>query len=563
MSKANPLSDFRLFLALIWKHLGLPKPTPVQNDIAQYLQHGPKRKIIMAFRGVGKSWITSAFVIWNLLRNPELKILVVSASKARSDDFSTFCHRLIHDIPFLQHLWPTDDQRKSKIAWDVRPASPAHAPSVKSVGIYGQLTGSRANLIIADDVEVAQNSMTEDMREKLLRAVSEFEAILSPGEDNQIIYLGTPQSEETVYNKLREKGYRARIWPARYPTLDKLAVYGEDLAPTITKALETKGDAIAWQPVDPKRFNDADLLEREAAYGRTGFMLQFMLDTSLSDQERYPLKLKDLIVMDLDVHKAPAFVQYGSGQDQLIKELRNVGFSGDRWYRPLFYDKDNWGEYQGSVLAIDPAGRGADRTGYAVVKYLNGKLFVTTAGTVTGGYDKTALVQLAKIAMHQKVNTVLIEANFGDGMFTELFKPVLFQFHKCQIEEVKHHKQKERRIIDVLEPVMNQHRLVINRAIIEEDLKLLNDEQTRPHSLFYQMTRITRDRGSLRHDDALDALAIAVQFWAENMARDELQAVQDWKDAQLQEMLDQFVEHVLFKQEPRDNWYSGTVLGVR
>ena len=149
------LKDFRNFLFLVWKHLNLPKPTPVQDDIAQYLQDGPRRIVIQAFRGVGKSWITSAFVCHQLLLNPRLNFLVVSASKTRSDDFSTFTLRLISEMPILQHLKPHEDQRSSKISFDVGPAPAAHAPSVKSVGITGQLTGSRADIIIADDVESA------------------------------------------------------------------------------------------------------------------------------------------------------------------------------------------------------------------------------------------------------------------------------------------------------------------------------------------------------------------------------------------------------------------------
>ena len=84
------LKDFRNFLYLAWDHLRLPSPTPIQYDIAEYLQNGPRRVAIQAFRGVGKSWITSAFVCHQLLLDPSKNILVVSASKQRADDFSTF-----------------------------------------------------------------------------------------------------------------------------------------------------------------------------------------------------------------------------------------------------------------------------------------------------------------------------------------------------------------------------------------------------------------------------------------------------------------------------------------
>lgn len=69
--------DFKKFLFYTWRFLGLPPPTPIQNEIADYLQYGPKRKIIQGFRGVGKSWITSAFVCFGLGREPEDKFLIV------------------------------------------------------------------------------------------------------------------------------------------------------------------------------------------------------------------------------------------------------------------------------------------------------------------------------------------------------------------------------------------------------------------------------------------------------------------------------------------------------
>lgn len=550
------LKDFRNFLFLVWQHLCLPSPTPIQYEIAEYLQHGPKRQIIEAFRGVGKSWETSAFVCWMLLNDPQYKFLVASASKQRADDFSTFTLRLIYEMPILQHLVPKDDQRNSKIAFDVAPARAAHAPSVKSVGIFGQLTGGRANHIIADDVEVPNNSGTQDMREKLIKTVSEFEAIIVPG--GRITYLGTPQTEESIYNKLvEERQYDIRIWPARYPETAKLAVYRGKLAPNITEVVECEPERIG-QPTDPDRFTDLDLLEREASYGRAGFALQFMLDTSLSDSERYPLKLSDLIVMNLHVDKAPIAVSYGSGPQQQIRELANVGFTGDRFYRPLFID-EKWDKYEGAVLSIDPSGRGKDETGFAVVKYLHGNLFVPAWGGLRGGYNPETMELLAKIAVNQKVNKIIIEANFGDGMFTQLFLPVLQRVSAGKgtiaVEEVKHNIQKERRIADTLEPVMNQHRLIIDFDVIQGDIKLSGEEQA--YSGLYQMTRLTRDRGALKFDDRLDALAMAVSEWTSAMARDEQKAVQEYHAKQLEAELKVFLKHVVGKhrfQTQKPTW---------
>jgi hypothetical protein len=536
------LRDFRNFLYLVWKHLNLPDPTTLQYDIAEYLQHGPKRSVIMAFRGVGKSWITSAFVVHQLLLDPSKNILVVSASKNRSDDFSTFTLRIIQEIPILQGLKPSENQRFSKIAFDVGPAPASHAPSVKSLGISSQLTGSRADIIVADDVEVANNSATQGMRDKLDEQVKEFDAIIKPLDSSRIIFLGTPQCEDSIYNKLRERGYKSRIWSSEYPDdTEAINNYGGDLAPLIADNItpETVGTS-----TEPLRFTDLDLEERKMSYGRTGYALQFMLNPKLSDADRYPLKINDLVVMDIDVDVAPEKVVWSSDPDNADRELPNVGLAGDRFRRPANTVGDMI-PYTGSVLSIDPSGRGKDETGYAVVKMLNGQLFVPDAGGIRGGYDTKTLQQLVAIAKDNKVNKVVIESNFGDGMFMELIKPLFRTTYPVTIEEVRHNKQKELRIVDTLEPVLNSHRLIVDPTVINNDyrsaLSYPIEQQTR-YMLMYQLSRITRDRGSLVHDDRLDALSIAVGYWVQQMAADVNQSMIDRQQDLMKEELDKFVD---------------------
>ncbi len=513
--------DFRYFLFMVWAHLGLPAPTWVQYDIASYLQHGPRRLIIEAFRGVGKSWVTSAYVNWRLLRNPQLRIMVVSASKERADQFSIFTLQLIREMPILQHLEPRAEQRQAKIAFDVGPSRPDQAPSVKSVGIFGQLTGGRADEIIADDIEVPNNSETQGMRDKLSERVKEFDAVLKPG--GQVKYLGTPQTEESLYNDLPNRGYEVRIWPARMPDGKALrTTYGDRLAPSVVAKFEA-GLLNAGDPVDPVRFDDEDLTEREVSYGRSGFALQFMLDTRLSDADKYPLKLNDLLVMRLNHSAAPERIIWAGDPKYVRSDLNNVGLSGDRYMSPAAMIGD-WVDYTGSVMAIDPSGRGKDETTWAVVKMLNGNLYVTSAGGMVGGYDDATLDKLVNIAKTHSVNKVVIEANFGDGMFTKLITPHFLRGdYPVSIEEVKHTKQKELRIIDTLEPVMNQHRLIMCESVIEEDARSTKDyipEQQLKRQLMYQISRVTKDRGSLAFDDRLDALAIAVAYWTEQMGQD-------------------------------------------
>ena len=518
----EPLSsDFRYFLVLVWRHLSLPDPTPIQLDIAAYMQHGSKRRIVEAFRGVGKSWMAAAYVLWLLRRNPQLKIMVVSASKTRADDFTMFCLRLIREIPMLQCLEPDrDEQRSSVNRFDVRPAIPDQSPSVKAVGIFGQLTGSRADLILPDDVETPTTSWSVGMREKLLAAVGEFNAILKPG--GEIMFLGTPQTEESVYNKLGQRGYQVRVWPARYP--EKPARYGESLAPVVMEGCPE----LTGQPTDPARFNEMDLLDRETSYGRSAFALQFQLDTSLSDSERFPLKLADLMVLEVSDH-GPEKVVWSSGAEYRVSDLPAVGFSGDYYYRPA-YIHGTWLPFDGCVMFIDPSGRGLDETAYAIVAHLNGNLFLLESGAFREGYTEPVLQGLAAAAKRQKVNLILLEDQFGQGMLESLLKPYLQVQHPCSIETVRSNVQKERRIIAALEPVLNQHRLIVSRSVIESDAKGRDEEAIErrlAYQLFHQLTHLTVDRGCLAHDDRLDALAGAVQYWNESLAIDEDRAIKE------------------------------------
>ena len=505
----------------------MPDPTPVQLEIAEYLQHGERRKIIQGFRGVGKSWITSTYVVWRLRMNPQLKFLVVSASKDRADNFSTFTMRLINEMPLLSPLIPQDHQRNSKISFDVAPASADHAPSVKSQGVLGQMAGSRADEVIADDCEVPNNSFTQPMRDKLAESVKEFDAILKPG--GKITFLGTPQVENSLYLTLEERGYTTRIWTARYPEYKNN--YGDRLAPRLQRNL-TEGTVKPRDPVDPERFSDIDLMEREASYGRSGFNLQFMLDTTLSDQDRYPLKINDLVISSVNQEYAPEKVIWSNSPEYALTDLPCVGFNGDRFYRPA-QEFGDFIEYTGSVMFVDPSGKGKDQTAISCVKMLNGNLYVTECLGLSGGYSDRVLERISKIARDNKINTIIVEQNFGGGMFAELLKPFLMRYHPCELKDVRNTKTKELRIIDTLEPVMNSHRLIIDRKVIEKDFRSNSNEPPERRlklQLVYQLSRISRHRGSLVHDDLVDSLAGAVAYWTEYMAQDEDKNIRNRKD---------------------------------
>ena len=532
--------DFKLFLQALWNELDLPNPTRAQYAIADYLQHGPKRLQIQAFRGVGKSWITGAFVLWTLFNNAEKKIMIISASKERADNMSIFLQKLIIETPWLKHLQPKgDDSRWSRISFDVA-CSPHQAPSVKSVGITGQLTGSRADLMILDDVEVPGNSMTEFMREKLLQLCTEAESILTPKPDSRIMFLGTPQTTFTVYRKLAERSYKPFVWPARYPR--KISQYEGLLAPQLVEDID-KG-AKKWEVTDD-RFDNDDLIEREASMGRSNFMLQFMLDTSLSDAEKFPLKCADLIVTSVNPTTAPEAVVWCSDPQNVIKDLPTVGLPGDYFYSPMQLQGE-WDSYQETICSVDPSGRGTDETAAAFISQRNGFLYLHDMRAYRDGYSDQTLLDILKGCKKYGVSKLLIETNFGDGIVSELFRKHLQQTKQgIDIEEVRANVRKEDRIIDSLEPILNQHRLVIDRSVIEKDFKSNPDaapEERLLYMLFYQMSRMCREKGAIRHDDRLDALSQGVKYFTDAMGISALEAIKDRKRTEWNAMLEEFFD---------------------
>lgn len=543
---AKAKKNFWAFVYIVWKSIGLPKPTPIQVDIAQFLQNPPSdRVIIQGFRGVAKSFLTCAYAVWRLWSDRDLKVLIISASSDRADANARFIKSIINTLPFLEDMKATKDQLDTQNLFSVGGAKADISPSVKSVGITGQITGTRADLLISDDVEVPKNSGTQLQREKLAEAVKEYDAILKP--NGQIIYLGTPQNEASLYNTLQNRGYVTRIWTVLYPENQaERASYGDTLAPFIAKKYDSDPDKYAGQPTDPERFDDIEIAKRKLSYGKAGFALQFMLNTNLSDYEKYPLKVSDLIVEELDMHETSVKWSWANGVQQRLQDIPCVAMKGDMYYAPLSRSPDTM-PYTGTVMAIDPSGRGKDESSYAIVKCLNGYLFLMDVGGFEEGYSDLTLTKMAQIAKFWNVNEVVVEANFGDGMFTKVMTPIFNKIHPVAIQEVKNTKQKELRIIDTLEPVLMRHKLVVNKSVIENDYRRFETNQA--YSFIYQMTRICRDKNAIAHDDRLDAVTMAVAYWLDNMDIDGEQSTKQGLEGDIEDWI---TVGILQKHEPRN-----------
>ena len=529
-------SDFEFFCTELWKSIDLPSLARHQKQMARWLQDGPRRRGIRAFRGASKTWVTLAYCAWRLFKNPNERVLLVSKSEKHSKDSLFMVRRWIGQVSFLQHLVPDrrSGQRDSATKFDVGPSDNDRVPSFTAASITGQITGTRGTVIISDDVETGVNTLTFEMRERLREQVKEFDNILIPGGD--IIFLGTPWHLESLYDKLAESGYTFRSWPARYPGGDWDTV--DDLEPELQDDLD-QGDTECGDSIWPERFTDLELTEREASEGRSTFAMQYQMLTSLGDGLQYPLRLADFIVHPVNRDRAPLTIAWGKTNDRggttRIEDIPSLGFGMDGFYAPIMYS-ENWGEYTTTRMWIDPSGAGADSTGYAIIGYVNGYLWVKAVGGLEGGYSTPTLNGLANLAREHRVREIVCEDNWGQGMFLNLFQPILRQ-HFIESEDEKWgatlegfrvQGQKEVRIIQALEPVMNQKRLILDPEVAA------NQELQR------QIVHLTRDRNCLRHDDEIEALAMCVKLFEVLMATDPKQGEMRRKE---QEMLDEVNAH--------------------
>ena len=520
MTKApkEMVEDFRNHMWACFKYLGLGEPTPAQYAMSDALQNGDKDMQLQAGRGFGKSVITACLASWFLLRDPNCTIMVISATGNKATEFISMVRRILDLVPYCEHLKPGDHTTDNAFAFDVECRTKiGQDKSCYARGISAQITGSHADFVLGDDIEIEGNCETAASRNKLLNKVHEFEQIRNVG--GRVILLGTPQIQESIYNQLKE-GYKVTKFPAVMPDLDS-ANEIEDVNEWVLQSGLQPGE-----PTQPERFPLEVLLERQAKIGPRLFSLHYKLDTSLTDAQKYPLKLKDLIVFDINPEVAPEKIVWASSDSN--RKIPSFGLAGDLIYEPMWISP-HFTPYIQTAMFIDPSGRGKDETAICIASTCNGYIFVHELIGLAGGYNDTTLKRIAKLAFRYNINLIRVESNFGDAMFCQLLRPIIAETcGQVAIEDFRATKNKEARIIAALEPVMTQHRLCF-------DTQAIRDKETQ-----FQLTRIHSGRGSLARDDRVDILAAAVYYWedviglnvdhavAKNRAKEHNDVVKEW-----------------------------------
>ncbi len=549
----DPLKRFGNFLWKAWRSLGLPNPTPLQYDMADYLDRGPDKLVLMGFRGAAKSYITVTKGLHTLYCDPDEIVLTVSGTGGRADNNAQFAWQMLLGFDWLSHMVPRTDQRRSSLAFDVRDAKPKISESFCSQSLFGQITGRRATLIIPDDVEIPSTSDTDGKRTLLRSRYSELGgAILLPG--GKIKTLGTPQTEQSIYPELvTDKGYGIRIYPVLYPTADERKKYGTWLAPFVSQAVDAN-PVLAGSSTEPGRFDEAEIAAKELEYGKTEFQRQFRLFLDAGLDNATPLKLRDFMVLEWASPppgtklKLPPEVRWAPSPELELRELDYDAMPGDKLYRAAYVSPvQEWIPAEYVKMYVDPAAGGGDETTWTIEASLNALGFMCHQGYSLKGYSDEVLEQIAKDAKAWGVNYIKVESNFGQGMFGALLRPKLNAInHPCNIEEDrKGQVSKEVRIISTLEPALTGHRLVLNEAALRADFTVsyedIEDAQRRFYRLTYQLTRLTKAKGAIAHDDRVDGYASAVQELIELLR----QQTEDARKANVEEQMRQEIQRLL------------------
>ena len=492
------LNDFRNHIFFCFKHLGLGTPTAMQYEIARDIQEGGTDRILMAGRGTGKSTITACLASWLWLKDPNKTFLVLSNTQSKAIDFVSQARRILSVVAYCRHLEPKVNDKDSALGFNVGCKDKfTQDLSCAARGITSQITGLHSDYIVLDDIEVSGKNESPVTKEALVKKLGELESIRNKG--SLVLFLGTPHYQDSVYNTLRES-YLVIKYPAEYPDTSVESEV-EGLSDWVLAL-----DLEAGDPTQPERFDKVELEKRKAKMGPAAYNLQYKLNTTLSDSSRYPLKLRDLIVLDIDAEVAPDRIVW-QGQE-VLDGIPFFGITGDIIAKPM-YVSSTFLKYQQTIVTVDPSGRGEDETGLCVASILNGVLFIHEMVGLEGGYSDATLKKIASYVKLYNAKLVRVESNFGDGLFTKVLSPVIAQYcGQVGISEYRVTTSKEQRIIDSLEPAISAHRVVMNRKILKDP-----DNQ-------YQISRIRPIRGSLKKDDRIDALAATVSYFKDHMAID-------------------------------------------
>jgi hypothetical protein len=541
----EPPEEFRQLrnvVRLVWHHFGYNPPSKGQIMLADSIQSAlldpkwPTDTIVQCPRGFGKSVILACAPAWIWSWAPASTFFVTSAEQTKANQFAKMCRGILDRVPEFNHLAPRSSQVDQQDQFEVVGHKGDQAPSMRSLGVFGPWTSQRADFFFGDDIETLRTSETPGMRQKLRNRSGEATHLMTPEGPNRRVWLGTAQNDETFYDFMRaERGAGTLLIPASYPPPDRRAFYETLYVKQVLDELD-EDPTLEGTPVDPERLSEEVLEEKRRGTTDADFLRQYEGDTRLADSMDRPFRLRDLIVDDLSpTHGYPVNL-WAANQNTQRKDLEDicVGLSGDAYYGPL----DRQGAlqpYETIATFIDPSGDGIDETGWVTCATLNGYMYVLDIGGDSRGHGEEVLDAICRRALENNSKLLVTEKNYGGGMFKDLVVPRARQAvmdwklqvgeeRRLGVDEMQLSGRKERRIVEALLPLVKAHKIIVDSEAIRRDysepLQGSRAERAMEYRWARQFTRITLRPGGCVHDDRLDALAMAAEWFKGLLSKD-------------------------------------------
>jgi len=464
--------DFKIFL-ILWNRMQGQTTPAVHRRMAEWLQErwdsGDIRLLLMAFRSCGKSTIVGLFAAWLFYIGPNLRILVLAAEGALAQRMVRNVRRIIERHPLTTGLKPDNPDQWAGERFTINRPMELRDPSMMARGIDANITGSRADIIICDDVEVPNTCDTAEKRRNLREVLGELEYILVPG--GTLLYVGTPHHWYTIYaDELRQEIGETQIFLAGYQRL-KLPVL--------------VGNESIW----PERFTKSDL-ERKKAQGLNRFRSQMMLE---------PVNIAE-------GRLNPSLLQRYSGELSYIKEINRLELNGRRLVSCSAFWDPAFGGNDGSVLAIVFT----DEQGEI---WLHRTLYMKHKGAEDEATGQS--LQVVAAAREHHIPSVTVEIN-GIGKFLpQILRRELARARvACAVIEHSSKRAKEIRILESFETLMAARMLHAHESVF-----------TTPFITEMQEWRPGRNGA---HDDGLDAVASALALQPVRLRTEIFSGRQNW-----------------------------------
>lgn len=426
--------SFPVFVA-VWNEVQGQGTPGLHFDIASWLSerwHADDRELLlMAFRNSGKSTLVGLFAAWLLVMDPELRIMVLAADHQLAQKMVRNVRRILERHPLTQGLRPANSEEWSSDRFTVNRQREHRDPSMLAKGVGANITGSRADIIICDDVEVPNTCDTPLKRDDLRARLDEIDFILVPG--GLRLFVGTPHTYYSIYaDETRADTGETQPYLDGFQRLT-LPVY------------DGSGNS-RW----PERFPAERIEAIRARSGPAKFQSQMMLEpTNVLDSRLDPDRLQ--------VYADELEYREGNGEPLLSLGGRRL-VSATCFWDPSF---GRPGRGDASVIAAVFTDQGG---GY----WLHGIEYLTHDPTLNGRIDEATQLcrQAVSFARRLYVPAVTIETN-GIGRFL----PGLFRRElngaglAAAVIEHASSRNKTDRILEAFDAVLAAGRLHVQRRV--------------------------------------------------------------------------------------------------